>query len=316
MNAAAFPIIAANENGTVVAKNGAAYAYLPKIRIKSSLSPKASFLKNDIILKDAGAPFRYALCVPVKTERSATNIYMFLPSIQSEKSFSAAAMADRERIFEIVGSSGVGAEPRRAYSEIAAAFTALERQNTGDGLPADVPETAKLLGRRLSSGLRSLGFRATVTCTDDVTSERYFKLNFHAFVYSVLTAAYVAMRISSSGTAEVTIGFDERIDTVFVSSRSATDASMPRGAKCAEDAIASLVPECAIEMMIDKSLSHAMAKMCTIKGGIFEFCIPLAAETRSAVVRSSSPIVSLGKVASAIVAGFAKNARQIAKRRK
>ena len=318
MNAAAFPVICLSPDGRVAAKNRAAYTYLPKIRMKSSLFPKASFSKSgNAMLGDATLTFRYAVCVPIVSHGETVRILLFLPSAQSGEFFDGDENCDAERIIEMIKSGRGTAEPRRLYSEIAEAFSALDRESTSYSSATDVTKTAEILNKRLSSGFRALGYRATVNVTDSVKNQRYFKLNFYAFVYSVLTAAYVAMRLSQSGAADVTIDYDGESEHVIVTSTSRTAAKMPTGARCAEDAVAELVPEYAIEMMADKALSpDHTPKKCSIKGGLFTLSIPVKADTRHAEMRSRASLYTLDDIVGGIFDGFAIDAKKHFPRRK
>ena len=312
MNAAAFPVIAADESGTVIAKNRAAYTYLKSIRIKSSLSVKASFFDNGVLTLTGGdQPFRHAVGVPVGAGGKTVTIFLFLPSAQSGNGFDPG---DAARIFDIIKSVRETAGTSRIYSEIAEAFAAFDRENAEGGETTDVPKTAEILNRRFSSGFRALGYRATITCTDGTVRQRYFKLNFHAFVYSVLTAAYVAMRLSSSGAAEVVVDYDEDARRLFVTSSSRTSAKMPRGVRCAEDAVSALVPEFAVEMTADRDFSPERApKKCMIKNGVFEFSIPVKVDTRATVLRSKRSLSSPSVKVRRILDSFAAHARKILK---
>ena len=310
MNAAAFPVIATDESGTVIAKNRAAYTYLKSIRIKSSLSEKASFFDNGALTLSRGdMPFRRAVGVPVGVGGKTVTIFLFLPSAQSGNGFETF---DAARVFDIIKSGREAGDARRLYSEMAEAFAAFDRDGTDGGETTDVPRTAEILNKRFSSGFRALGCRAAVSCTDGVICQRFFKLNFHAFVYSVLTAAYVAMRLSQSGAADVVIDYDEDARRLYVTSSSRTSAKMPRGAKCAEDAVSALVPEFAVEMTADRELSpERAAKKCTIKDGVFTFSIPVKVDVRATALRSRGSLYSLDEIAGRIFDGFAASARKI-----
>lgn len=316
MNAAPFPVICLSENGSVTAKNRAAYTYLKSIRMKNSLFPKASFSEcGNMMLTDADAPFRYAVSFPVAVGGKTVNILLFLPSAQSGEMFEKDEKIDAKLIFEAIGRGNAAAEPGRVYAEMAEAFSSFDRGGVVNGSTTDVPRVAEILDKKLSSGFRALGYRATVGCTDELAAQKYYKLNLSALVYSVLTAAYVAMRLSRKGTAEVTVDYDERIDFIYVTSRSRTAAAMPEGVKCAEDAIAALVPEYAIEMMADKMLSpERMEKKCSIKDGLFTFTIPLKVDTCGTTMRSHASLYSLEDIVGKMFDDFGSGAKKTLKR--
>ena len=316
MNAAPFPVICLSENGSVTAKNRAAYTYLKSIRMKNSLFPKASFSEcGNMMLTDADAPFRYAVSFPVAVGGKTVNILLFLPSAQSGEMFEKDEKIDAKLIFEAIGRGNAAAEPGRVYAEMAEAFSSFDRGGVVNGSTTDVPRVAEILDKKLSSGFRALGYRATVGCTDELAAQKYYKLNLSALVYSVLTAAYVAMRLSRKGTAEVTVDYDERIDFIYVTSRSRTAATMPEGVKCAEDAIAALVPEYAIEMMADKMLSpERMEKKCSIKDGLFTFTIPLKVDTCGTTMRSHASLYSLEDIVGKMFDDFRSGAKKTLKR--
>lgn len=286
MNVASFPIIATDEYGKITAKNRAAYSHLPKIRVKSSLCNKASFLRNgDIVLSDTSSPFRYAVCLPTDTLSGLMKIYMFLPSLQNENARRDAESIDAERIFDIIKSRRNDALPVRVYSEIVAAFAAFDRGSSENGVVSDVAESAAILDKKLSSGFRALGYRASVTCTGEIVAQRYFKLNLYSFVYSVLTAAYIAMRLSKNGAADVVVDYNGITETINITATSKTDAKCPVDTRSAEDAIAFLVPELAVEMAIDKEFSiGAVPKTCTIHDSTLKLCIPVSVNTRQTVL--------------------------------
>ncbi len=316
MNAAPFPVICLSENGSVTAKNRAAYTYLKSIRMKNSLFPKASFSEcGNMMLKDADAPFRYAVSFPVAVGGKTVNILLFLPSAQSGKMFEKDEKIDAKLIFEAIGRGNAAAEPGRVYAEMAEAFSSFDRGCVVNGSTTDVPRVAEILDKKLSSGFRALGYRATVGCTDELAAQKYYKLNLSALVYSVLTAAYVAMRLSRKGTAEVTVDYDERIDFIYVTSRSRTAATMPEGVKCAEDAIAALVPEYAIEMNVEKALSpERMEKKCSIKDGLFTFTIPLKVDTCGTTMSSHASLYSLEDIIGKMFDDFGSGAKATLKR--
>lgn len=316
MNAAAFPVICLSPDGRVAAKNRAAYTYLKSIRMKNSLSSKASFSEcGNLMLTDAEASFRYAVLFPVAVGGETVRIFMFLPLAQSGEMFEKDEKIDAKLIFDEIGRGNAAAEPQRVYAEMAWAFSAFDRDSAINGSTTDVVKTADILNKKLSSGFRALGYRATVGCTDDTMRQKYFKLNFNAFVYSVLTAAYVAMRLSQKGTAEVTVDYDERIDCILVTSRSRTEATMPQGVKCAEDAVAKLVPEYAIEMMIDKKLSpNRMEKKCSIRDGLFAFTIPLKVDTRSLSLCSRASLYTLDDIVGKMFDDFKSSTKTTLKR--
>lgn len=318
MNAAAFPVICLSEDGRVTAKNRAAYTYLKSIRMKNSLFPKASFSEcGNMMLKDANVPFRYAVSFPVAVGGETMRIFLFLPSVQSGEMFEKNEKIDEKLIFEAIGRGNAAAEPRRIYAEMAEAFSSFDRSDALNGSTTDVPRVAEILDKKLSSGFRALGYRATVGCTDDLTGQKYFKLNFNAFVYSVLTAAYVAMRLSQNGTAAVTVDYDERIDYIFVTSRAKTSSKMPIGAKCAEDAIAALVPEYAIEMIAEKALfPERMEKHCSINGGLFTFTIPIKVDTRSLSFHSRASLYTLDDIVGKMFDDFKFGAKNMLKKAK
>ena len=317
MNAAPFPVICLSSDGRVAAKNRAAYTYLPKIRMKSSLSRKASFSEcGNAKLQDADSPFKYAVCVPLNVNGETVRICLFLPSAQSGEFYENAKTPDAARLLEIIKRERESIEPRRIYSEMAEAFSAFDRENV-DGSPTDVAKTAEILDKLFSSGFRALGCRATVRCSDAVKAERFFKLNFFAFVYSVMTAAYVAMRLSDRGTAEVTVDCGDTDGYLSVTSSSRTNAQMPKSVSCAEDAVASLVPEYAIEMTADRELSTCRApKKCSIKDGLFKLSIPVRADTRPTPLRSRRSFYTLDDIVGAIFGEFAESTRKTMPRRK
>ena len=316
MNAAPFPVICLSENGSVTAKNRAAYTYLKSIRMKNSLSLKASFSEcGNMMLKDANVPFRYAVSFPVAVGGETMRIFLFLPSVQSGEMFEKNEKIDEKLIFEAIGRGNAAAEPRRIYAEMAEAFSSFDRSDALNGSVTDVPRVAEILDKKLSSGFRALGYRATVGCTDDLTGQKYYKLNLSALVYSVLTAAYIAMRLSQKGTADVTVDYDERIDCIYVTSRSRTAATMPEGVKCAEDAIAALVPEYAIEMIAEKALfPERMEKNCSINGGLFTFTIPIKVDTRSLSLRSHASLYTLEDIVGKMFDDFRSGAKTTLKR--
>ena len=183
MNAAAFPVICLSEDGCVTAKNRAAYTYLKSIRMKNSLFPKASFSKcGNIMLTDAGAPFRYAVSFPVSVGSETVKILLFLPSAQSGEMFEKDEKLDMKSIFDALGRGNTKTAPQRVYAEVAEAFSAFDRDYAMSGSTTDIVKTAMLLDNKLSKGFRALGHRATVGCTDDLMGQKYFKLNFNAFV--------------------------------------------------------------------------------------------------------------------------------------
>lgn len=318
MNAAPFPVICLSENGRVTAKNRAAYTYLKSIRMKNSLFPKASFSEcGNLMLKDAESPFRYAVSFPVAVGGKTVNILLFLPSAQSGEMFEKDEKIDAKLIFEAIRRGNAAAEPRRVYAEMAEAFSSFDRGDASNGSTTDVPRAAEILDKKLSSGFRALGYRATVRCTEELAAQRYYKLNLSALVYSVLTAAYVAMRLTQKGTAEVTVDYDERIDCIFVTSRSRTAATMPKDVKCAEDAIAALVPEYAIEMIVEKSLfPELIEKKCAIKDGLFTFTIPLKVDTRGKTFRSHASLYSLEDIVGKMFDDFRSGAKNMLKKAK
>ena len=286
MNAASFPIIAADADGKISAKNRAAYSHLPKIRVKSSLCNKASFLRNgSILLNDASAPFKYAVCLPIETLSGIKKIYMFLPSLQNENARHDTEIIDAERLFEIIKSRRIEVLPVRMYSEIVAAFAAFDRGSSENGIVSDVAESAALLDKKLSSGFRALGYRASVTCTGEIVAQRYFKLNLYSFVYSVLTAAYIAMRLSKNGAADVVVDYDGITEMINITATAKTDVKYPVDSRSAEDAIAFLVPELAVEMAIDKEFSlGAVPKTCSIHDSTLKLCVPVSVNTRQTVL--------------------------------
>ena len=90
---------------------------------------------------------------------------------------------------------------------------------------------------------------------------------------------------------------------------------MPEGVKCAEDAIAALVPEYAIEMMADKMLSpERMEKKCSIKDGLFTFTIPLKVDTCGTTMRSHASLYSLEDIVGKMFDDFRSGAKKTLKR--
>jgi len=283
LNVAAFPIIAVDAGGKVIGKNLSAYKYIPKLRLGCSLYKNTRVSDDGMLeLTCESQTFKTAIRVDVD---GTDALYMFPTQIQNGMFKIEQKDARNISLTDISRSCAATSSPNRLYKEIASAFGNFDRSLCGGKQSCDLINTLDLLKKRLSNGFRALGYSVHMSMTDDVRLQRFFEINVCSLVYTVMRSAYIAMRLSQNGTAELTLNFDERTNLFTVASASMTKKTIPKNILSANEAISYLVPEISLEMKIDAALGSAPYDFtCSICGGIFTSKVMLEARAYTDLV--------------------------------
>ncbi|MBO4429426.1 MAG: hypothetical protein J5832_05680 [Clostridia bacterium] len=284
LNGSDLPVIVVDENGRIAGKNLAAYKYIPKLRLGLRLQNIAD-LSDDgtVTLRCDSSTFKRALAIDLDGGKT---LYVFTTKLQNGNDGGEKSDVCKLTLNEALGKSDRVGKPHRLYREIADAFGHFDPTLCGTAEYCDIDGVFKLVERRLSSGFRSLGYSARLSLTESAKAQRFFTVNVSSLVYAVMRCAYIAMRLSQNGSAEVTVDFDETAEELVVSASAKTDKALPRGTFDAYGAISYLVPETAIEMKIDGALqSGVMSKArYALRDGLFTLDVPMAAKPYSALV--------------------------------
>ena len=283
LNGSDLPIVVVDEDGRIAGKNLAAYRYIPKLRLGLRLQKIADFSDDGTItLKCESPTFKRALAISVGDK----TLYVFPTKLQNGDFDADKDVIHKLTLKEAVGNGNHVGKPNRLYKEIADAFGHFDPKPCMVAEHCDMNGVVRTLEKRLSSGFRSLGYCTRLSLTESAKAQRFFTVNICSFVYAVMRCAYIAMRLSKNGSAEVTIDFDETSEELIVSASAKTDKTLPRGNLDVYDAISYSVPETTVEMKIDGALSRGvMSKAsCTLRDGLFTLDVPIAAKPYTELV--------------------------------
>ena len=283
-----YPVILADKNGKVTAKNIAAGKFLKGIRVGLLLSHAGKVLKNGNLSLDSTLfPYKNALKVDVDENHSLYFFSLFLqrddidfsieeldPLTLSDLSFEPAESTNKK--------------PSRFYTEIISAFSAFNKGSHENDKMSDLEKAMSSISKHFLEGFKIFGNKALVETTQAFKDQRFFLVNFNAFVYNVMRTAYIAMRLSQNGSAEIICDYDENAHRIFISAKSKTDIDCETKNNSAHDFLSELVPELKAELEIEKHFEKdSLVTQCSVQNGIFSITSSLSADPPSALILKS-----------------------------
>ena len=284
-NATDYPVILADKNGKVTAKNIAAGKFLKGIRVGMLLSSAGKMLKNgNLSLDSTFLPYKNALKVDVDKNHS---LYFFSLFLQRDDIDFSIEELDPLTLSEIsfAPAECTNKKPSRFYTEIIDAFSAFNKESHENDKMSDLEKAISSIRERFIEGFRIFGNKALVESTQAFKDQRFFLVNFNAFVYSLTRTAYIAMKLSQNGSAEIVCDYDENARRIFISAKSKTDIDRESKNISVHDALSDLLPELKAELEIEKHFEKdSLITQCSVQNGIFSITSSLSADPPSALI--------------------------------
>ena len=281
-NTTDYPVILADKDGKVKSKNIAAGKFLKGIRVGMHLSSAGKVLPNgNLSLDSTFSPYRNALKVNIDEDHS---LYLFSLFLQRDDiDFSSEELEPLtlgELSFE--PNEATKKKPSRLYTEIISAFTAFDKEPSENDRMYDLSKAISSIGERFIEGFRVFGNKALIESTNAFKDQRFFLVNFDAFVYTVMRTAYIAMRLSQNGSAEIVCDYDENARKILISAKSKADIECEANGKNAHDLLSKLIPELKAELEIEKHFEKdSHLTKCSMQNGIFSMTSSLSANPPS-----------------------------------
>lgn len=287
-NTTDYPVILADKNGKIKSKNIAAGKFLKGIRVGMLLKSNSKVLENgNLSLDSTLSPYKNALKVDVDENHSLYFFSLFLqrddidfssneiePLTLNELSFNSADFPKQK--------------PGRLYTEIISAFSAFNKDFYESDKMSDLGKAISSIKERFIEGFRVFGNKALIEATKEFTDQRFFLVNFNAFVYTVMRTAYIAMKLSQNGSAELICDYDENARRIYVSAKSKTGIDCESKNKNAHDFLSELIPELKTELEIEKHFEkESHVTQCSVQNGIFSMTSSLSADPPSTLVLKS-----------------------------
>ena len=287
-NTTDYPVILADKTGKIKSKNIAAGKFLKGIRVGMLLSSAGKALASgNLSLDSALSPYKNALKVDVDENYS---LYFFCLFLQRDDIDFSSEELEPLTLGEISfdPAESPKQKPSRLYTEIISAFSAFNKESNENNKMSDLGKAVSSIGERFIEGFRIFGTKALIEPTKAFKDQRFFLVNFNAFVYTVMRTAYIAMRLSQNGSAEIVCDYDENARRIFVSAKSKTDIDCNISGKSAHDFLSELIPELKTELEIEKHFEkESSVTKCSVQNGMFSMTSSLSANPPSTLTLKS-----------------------------